>query len=243
MISKRVVADNVELPQVPQHTSMIVTFDFDSVARRLQPLPAGHRVAFATSCTQRLVAIFRVGEEAWGWHGRTEHFQRILDDCWELALDPDDRSARDRVRGSDWQSLFRDGDHTDWRGYRLFAFRPLASLEQAVGCALNPAGESPAQAAQKEYEIMAGIGEWGFPPSQTTPGMSPDQARRAAAERTEKLHRHPIVQKCLMAQWEALDRLSLVDSISETFHMEFRQRALALADDYMRTATQVYLGG
>lgn len=216
---------------------MIATFDFNSVDQRLRPLADDHHVAFATSCTQRLIAIFRVGEEAWGWHGRTDRFQRILDDCWALALDPGDRSARDRVRGSDWQSLFRDGDHNDWRGYRLFAFRPLASLEQAVGCALDPTGESSARAAQKEYDIMVGIGKWGFPRSQTTPGMSRDEARRAVAERQEELHRHPIVQECLAAQQEALDRLVMVDSISATFLKEFRERALALADDYLKTAT------
>jgi len=219
---------------------MIQSFDFDTVAKKLQPLSGGRQIAFATSCAQRLASIFRLGEQAWGWHGRAERFQAILDDCWALALSPSDGSVLNRVRGADWENLFQGGDHTDTRGLRLFAFRPLSEIEIVVDCAIEPTDVGAARAAQKEYDIMTGYGDVGLPGSQLRPGMSPDQVRAAVAARNENLHGHAIVQNCLESQAEALDRIAAEPGMSKDFLDEYRRRALLVADEYARAASQIF---
>jgi hypothetical protein len=218
---------------------MTAIFDPDVANRRLEPLSAPHWIAFGTSCAQRLIAIFRLGEQAWDWHGRTGRFQNILDDCWSLALSPTDVSSRDRLLASDWESLFREGDHTDTRGYRLFAFRPLATLELAIDCAVDQTVERAARAAKKEYDTMTGIGEWGLAFSTDWSEMSPDEVRRAGARREENIHADAIVQECLRAQLEALDSLALGSSVDEQFVKNFRLRAISIAEEYATNAAAI----
>lgn len=216
------------------------TFDKQELTRRLEPLGVQRWVAFATACAERLIPIFRIGEEAWTWHGRTAAIEKMLEVCWRLALHPDDGTLRDQLLASDVHDLVSGADESDFSGYRLFVFPPMGTLKVAIGCARDQTVERAAQAAQKEFDAAFGIGDWGLPASKAWLGMTADESRESGAARLERLRNHPIVQNCLRTQHETVDQLASVDSLDERFLSSFQQRAKYDGDVFVKTAMEIY---
>jgi hypothetical protein len=215
-------------------------FSREDLGRRLGPLTARHWIAFAAGCAERLVPIFALGEEAWGWHGRSREFSLMLDSCWALALDPSDAAAKNRVMAPDWEGLARDGNINDSKGYRLFVYQAIPTLEVTLNCARDQTLERATYAAQKEYDATFRITDWGLSTSSPRPGMSVDEARAAGTERLEKQLRHPLVQTSIRMQTESADELSSQPRPDGPFLASFRKRENADGRLLLTMATKIY---
>lgn len=219
---------------------MTSPFSREDLGRRLEALEARHWIAFAAACAERLVPIFALGEESWGWHGRSDEFNEILDFCWALARDPGDAKATNGVMAADWQGLVRDGNIDDSRGYRLFVYQAIPTLELTLDCAIQQTSERATYAAQKEYDAIFRITDWGLPTARPRPGISPDAARAAGSARLDEQLRHPLVQACIRMQKASADELSSQVHPEDSFLASFRERASSNGRVLLAMATEIY---
>ena len=181
------------------------------------------------SCAERLLPIFSVGEESWSWHGRSDEFKAMLDSCWALAGAPSDPTALSRVLSADSESLVRDGNLDDSRGYRLFVYQAIPTLEAALLCAREPMLEAATDAAEKEYDAMFRITDWGLRVTARTTSKpaTVDEARAAELERLDQQLRDPLIQTCLNAQNESADELAVQLQPGAPFRQSFKEKAQA----------------
>jgi hypothetical protein len=215
-------------------------FDEEFLERVLDRTSPQTWILFAASCGQRMYEIFKQGEAAWGWRGRSQLYQGILDICWSRAARPGDDELRVRLSKADWRGLLQDIDDDDFSGYRLFVYPPMGTLEAAVDCAVHPTVARATRCAQTEYNAMAGIADLGVAPARRKPGMMPREARAADAERRALIHEHPIVQECLKAQQECLDRMLSANQVDRALIEELRSAANVAGGVLLSFATETF---
>jgi hypothetical protein len=137
--------------------------------------------------------------------------------------------------------LARAGDADDnVGGYRLFVFPPIATLEVAISCAINPTAERAAHTAQREHDAAFGIGDWGLPAASVWKGMTVDESRAAVERRLQWQRSHPIVQSCLRFQQESLELVTKVDLSDHQLLSSLQKEADDGGQTFLKIAMELY---
>ncbi len=191
----------------------MLKFDEQGLRHDLDRLPPRSRLAFAASCAERMVEVYRRFLAQRGQPDRAGDCDHALQYVWSHILRPSEGGTAERLL-ADIMALIPDQDALGWTPLTAYGEDALSALAYCVSCLKTGDAQDAVWAARRVYEALDSF------------VTNRDNVAPSEPGAETRILGDPMIQAELKRQARDLDDLGrLGDTLSARFLDDLRQRS------------------